>query len=117
LLLVTLHNGIEKTVDWVKSEHTESTFELSTLTIIRLGSPFLGTVVEVVITPKSLHHLVNWNTELLGVKTGDIKKSESPGLKTRTESNSTFSWNNLDITKSLRLVSRNGNVKVFNSST
>ena len=51
--------------------------------------------------PKSLHHLVLVDTELLGVTGGELSDGESPAVKTRTESNGTLVWVDLDITKSL----------------
>lgn len=51
--------------------------------------------------PKTLHHLVAVNTELLGVLDGELADGEGPAVKTGTESNGTLLGVDLDITKDL----------------
>lgn len=51
--------------------------------------------------PKTLHHLVTVDAELLGVTSSELTDGEGPAVETGTEGNSTLVWVNLDVTKSL----------------
>jgi len=51
--------------------------------------------------PKTLHHLVLVNTELLGVANGELADSEGPAVETGTESDGALVRVDLDITECL----------------
>jgi hypothetical protein len=54
--------------------------------------------------PKTLHHLVLVNTELLRILGGELADGEGPSVQTGTESDGTLLGVHLDITKSLVVV-------------
>jgi len=60
--------------------------------------------------PETLHHLVLVNTELLGVTASELTDSESPAVKTRTESDGTLFGVDLAVTKSLVEVCGNNDI-------
>jgi hypothetical protein len=66
---VSIHNISNKDNDWLHDKLNEATRKLTTLTIIRVcGELFFGWV-EIVVTPKLRHKLLNIKLELLRVGT------------------------------------------------
>jgi hypothetical protein len=63
-----------------------------------------------------LHHLILVDTELLGVSLGELSQSETPTVKTGTESDGTLLWVNLDVTQQRIWVGRDDDVNTFDSS-
>jgi hypothetical protein len=116
LVLLEVHDRIEKTVDRVQDEHVESTFKRSTSGILILGGPLLGLRVEEVITPKLNHHLLLINTKLLGITVSKLTKSETPTVKTGSESNGTLFGVDLTITESFSSVGGDDDVDGFNGT-
>lgn len=66
--------------------------------------------------PKSVHHLIPVNTEFLGIFDSELTDGESPSVKTRSESNGTLLWVDLDITESLVKVGGDDDVDGLDSS-
>lgn len=100
LILLEVHDSREDAENWVQDELVEGTLQWLTL-VGRLGGPLLGVWVEVVVAPKTLHHLNAVNTELLGVTLSELADGESPSVETGTEGNGTLVWVNLDVTEGL----------------
>jgi len=96
-LHLSVHGGFTESDDWLHHELDEGSLEL--LIVIGFGVvlPFLGFLIEVVITPKFLHHLGFFDTEFSGIDFGEFGNGESPSEKGGTESASTFDWVNLEI--------------------
>merc|ERR1712169_104331 len=65
---------------------------------------------------KFLHKFIFCNTKFSCIHISKSTKSETPTMKTRSKSNSTSVWINLNITKSFIFISRNNYVNRFNSS-
>jgi len=66
--------------------------------------------------PKTLHHLLLVNTKLLGVSASELTDSESPAVKTGTESDGTLLGVDLAVTKSLIEICGNNDVDGFNDT-
>lgn len=95
-----VHDSSEDAENWVQDELVEGTLKWLAL-VGRLGGPLLGVWVEVVVAPKTLHHLNTVNTELLGVTLSELADGESPSVETGTEGNGTLVWVDLDVTEGL----------------
>jgi hypothetical protein len=66
--------------------------------------------------PKTLHHLVAVDTELLGVLDGELADGEGPAVKTGTEGNGTLLGVDLDITENLVEVGGDNDVDGLNGT-
>jgi hypothetical protein len=104
--------GGEGGVDWVQDELDEGSFETDFLVFVVFQNgfsvstfllwfllPFLSVGIEVVITPKFGHELVDvFDSKFFGVNISELFQTESPTVKTGTESDVTSNWVNLNIT-------------------
>jgi len=95
-LHLSVHGGSAESDDWLHHELDEGSLELLVLIGFRVVLPFLGFLIEVVITPKFLHHLGFLDTEFSGIDLGEFGNGESPSEKSGTESASTNDWVNLE---------------------
>lgn len=112
LILLEVHDRVEKTEDGVKDEHVERTLDTG---VGRLGPlPSLG--VEVVVTPKLGHELSLVNTELLGVSASEVSERESPTVETGTEGDGTLLGVNHAVSESGVGVGGDDNVDGLNGS-
>ena len=73
--------------DGVQDELVEGSLQVLALALGVLG-PLLRLRVEVVVTPQTLLHPLEIDSELLGILDGELADSEAPTMETRTESNS-----------------------------
>jgi len=113
---VVLHDCTAHFGDGLIDELAESTLKgLAIITSVGV-LPLLGLSIKEVITPELVHHFLLLNTELGGVHLSELVKSESPALKTRTESNGTSLRGNLKITKSLITISSDNYVNGLDST-
>jgi hypothetical protein len=110
LVLLVVVDELEDLEDGVENKHVESTLDGLAIDLgLGLG-PLLGLGVEIVITPETLEHLLAVDTELLGELDGELADSESPAVKTGTESNGTAVRVDLDVTERLVLVGSDDDV-------
>jgi hypothetical protein len=105
---------LEDLADWFKDKLAEGSAKWLSRGGGSLLDPLLGFSIKIVVTPKSVTHLVLINTKLLGVHTGELVESESPTLKTSREGDVTLFRIARDITKKFISVGRDNNVGVLN---
>jgi len=120
-LHLSVHGGFTESNDWLHHELDEGSLE--NLVIIRfvMVLPFLGFLIEEVITPKFLHHLAFLDTEFGGIDFGEFGNGESPSEKSGTEGTCTLDWVNLHILELfvsviLILIGSNKNVDILDNS-
>lgn len=100
LILLEVHDSVEDSENRIQDELVEGTLQRLALVGALVG-PLLGVGVEVVVAPKTLHHLNTVNTELLGVTLSELADGESPSVETGTEGNGSLVWVDLDVTEGL----------------
>mmetsp|Transcript_14452 Transcript_14452/g.20088 ORF Transcript_14452/g.20088 Transcript_14452/m.20088 type:complete len:801 (+) Transcript_14452:187-2589(+) len=112
--LLIHHDVGEKLLDWLEDKLAPSTLELLSILGGNLD-PLLGSRVKVVLSPHLLHQTVLLGTELLRIHTSELGQSESPSMKTRTESNSSLSGVNQNVSELVVTVSSDDDVDVLNN--
>jgi len=111
---LTVHGGSAKSDDWLHHELNESSLEFRTISSFIIMLPCLSFLIEVVITPKFLLHLISIDTELLGVDLSETCAGEGPSEKSGTESGCSINWINLlGFTHIIALIGGDDNVDVF----
>ena len=105
IILLEFHNGVEDLVDRIQYERVESTGNGLVIVRSALGGPLLGSRVEKVVAPEPGHHLLLIDTELFGVTVGKLAEGEGPSMETGAEGYSALVGVDLDITKSVVIVS------------
>ena len=115
-LLLEVHDGVEDAEDGVKDKDVEGTFEGLAASVGALCRPLLSSGVEEVVAPELYHHLVLVDTEFLRVTRGELAESEAPTVETGTKGNGTLFRVNLNITKSLVVVSGDDDVDAFDGT-
>mmetsp|Transcript_38598 Transcript_38598/g.27917 ORF Transcript_38598/g.27917 Transcript_38598/m.27917 type:complete len:369 (-) Transcript_38598:349-1455(-) len=114
---LVIHDHSTKHDNGSHDELDETSWELLAIITGIVGGEFLGSRVEVVITPQSLHKLGSLELELLRVDLGEFGKGKGPTEEGGTKSSSTFSGINLlVITHIITLVGGNDNVNVLNDT-
>jgi len=103
-LHLSVHGGSAESDDWLHHELDEGSLELLIVIGFRVVLPLLGFLIEVVITPKLLHHLGLLDTEFSGIDLGEFGDGESPSEKSGTEGASTNDWVNLEFLELFVLV-------------
>jgi len=81
LLHLTVHGGFAELNNWGHDELDEASLKGSLIIGFIVVLPLLGFGIKEIVTPKLLHHLVLWNTELLGVSGGEDSDGEGPSEK------------------------------------
>ena len=103
-LHLSVHGGSAESDDWLHHELDEGSLELLIVIGFRVVLPFLGFLIEVVITPKLFSHLGSLDTEFSGIDLSEFGDGESPSEKSGTEGASTGNWVNLELLELFVLV-------------
>jgi len=92
LLILSIHDGVGESDDWFHDEGAESSLDWFSLFIGVVLLPLLGGWVEIVVSPKSFHHLWNIGVELLGIDLGELGHGEGVAFLSGSEGDVSSGW-------------------------
>jgi len=95
---------------------TETSFKWFSFSIIFIFLPFFGCSVEIIISPKFLHHFFFIDIEFSGINLSKSSQSESPTFFSWTKGNITYWWIKHKISHFWLFITRNNNIDHINNS-
>ena len=115
LLLVIIHDGTHKLIDWAHDKLAEGTLQRlsAAFWLLHIG-PDLLLGIEEGVTPHALHHLFLLNTHLLRIDLGKSLSGEAPSMQTAAKCDSTLLRLHLHITHQRIIVGGNNHVHILN---
>jgi len=114
---LVVHNGINQVHQGLQDELNETTLILSVVIVELFGSPLILLGIKEVVAPQLVHELGVFHPELGSVHAGEHSQSETPGLKTRPETDGTLFRVDLHVTKEIIEISGDDDVHGFDRAS